>query len=148
MQRQTHLSERLQRSAVRFGAERVRKWAQWGGGGLRCALVLSGCENGRNTRKRAQFRNGYGRGLRGALLPSGCDNGRTTRKGAYSVRPGARAKIQKDRVKKRSRLKAIGGKKKKRVKNAKNRRVKIAVCVCLWANMSTTPVSGRWGGGK
>ena len=96
--------------------------------------MLSGNKNVQYTRKNAQFRNGFWRCLRRALVASGCGIGRTTRKSAYFVRPCAVAKIGKYSVKKRA-------------KNAKNGGVKIDIYGYLWAKMSPTPVSGRWGWG-
>ena len=92
----------------------------WGGGGLAgLSAVCFGAERmrrARNTQKRAQFRTGFGRGLGSALVASGCENERDARKSACFVRPGARAKTEKDSVKKRA-------------KNTKNGGVKIDVRV-------------------
>ena len=131
-ERHTRSSKRGEAAIARLRTD-GRKSAQCRRG-LRCALVLNGNEKGQCTRKNAQFRNGFWRCLRRALVASGCENGRTTRKSWSFVRSCALANTDKDCVKKRA-------------KNAKNGRVKIDVYVCIWAEMSTTPVSGRWGGG-
>ena len=128
--------------AVRFGAGRMRRYALAAGSErlwARSAVCFCAelMRKAPSTRKCAQFETGFGRGLRCALVVNGCENERTARKSAYFVRPCALAKIQKVSFKKRA-------------KNAKNGGVKIAVTVCLWAEMSPTPGFGRqgiWGGG-
>ena len=57
----------------------------------------------------AQFRNGFWRCLLRALVASGCENERTTRKSAYFVRPCALAKIQNGSFKKRAKNAKNGG---------------------------------------
>ena len=133
-ERHTRSSKRGEAAIARLRTD-GRKSAQCRRG-LRCALMLSGNKNVQYTRKSAQFRSGFWRCLRRALVASGCENGRTVRKSTYFVRPCAVPNTYSYSVKKRA-------------KNAKNGGVKIAACVCLWAEMSTTPVSGRrgWGGG-
>ena len=106
-ERHTRSSKRGEAAIARLRTD-GRKSAQCRRG-LRCALVLNGNEKIQCTRKNAQFRNGFWRCLRRALVASGCENKRTTRKSRYFVRPCALAKIQNGSFKKRAKKRKMKG---------------------------------------